>query len=304
MKNVLLVFVLLFISCNKKTDNSVTEENNGELEVVDDNNDNPFFAYNFGGLEDLPPKQQIKLLKDHGYDGITLRMAKAEHVDQYLEFKEIVDKTEDFKIYSVFVRYNFDDPEVDKNRWKTVVDLISNQGIDLWFIFGKRVEGVNDEQVEDILRNVINYTESKKVPFTLYPHSWCYFDTAESCLPMLEKINHPHFKIAVHTCHELKAGNAGRLPEVVHKVKDYISFITVAGASKQVDMTSRKAMDATTIQPLEDGEYDFVPFLKALKQIDFKGPVGYINFKFDKVPEDYLPKSFKEWNRLKSKYLK
>lgn len=304
MKNVLLVFVLLFISCNKKTDNSVTEENNGELEVVDVNNDNPFFAYNFGGLEDLPPKQQIKLLKDHGYDGITLRMAKAEHVDQYLEFKEIVDKTEDFKIYSVFVRYNFDDPEVDKNRWKTVVDLISNQGIDLWFIFGKPIEGVKDELVEGILKNVAEYADSKKVPVTLYPHSWCYFDTAESCLPMVKKINHPNLKLAVLTCHELKAGNANRIAEVVNKVKDYISFVVVSGASKEVDMTSRKTMDATTIQPLEDGEYDLAPFLMALKDIGFQGPVGYINFKFNKTPEDYLPKSLNEWNRLKAKYLK
>jgi len=38
-------------------------------------------------------------------------------------------------------------------------------------------------------------------------------------------------------------------------------------------------------------------------EADFKGPVGYINFKFDKEPEDYLPKSLEEWKRLKNNYL-
>ena len=317
MKKIILLCLLSLpmFSCNESDKTKKLEENNnntGEIiekdnnEIITDDHDksNPFFAYNFGGLEDLAPAEQIRLLKDNGYDGITLRMAKAEHVAEYMEFAEIVNKTEDFRIYSVFVRYNFADSEVDRNRWKVVVDLIQDQDIDLWFIFGKKENGIDDDHVEGVLRNVVNYSATKNVPVTLYPHSWCYFDTAESSLPMVKKINHPNLKLAVHTCHELKAGNAGRLAEVVHNVKDYISFITVAGAAKDVDMTSRKTMDRTTIQPLEDGRYDYAPFLKALKSIDYKGPVAYINFGFDKEPEDYLPKSLAEWNRLKNEYLK
>ena len=300
--SICLLSIFIF-SCGDSPGSKAQGQQNKNQEETKVATNNPFFAYNFGGLENLPPATQIKLLKDNGYDGITLRMAKAEHVQQYKEFAEIVDKTDDFKIYSVFVRYNFDATPEDQNRWKTVVDLIQDKGIDLWFIFGKPIEGVNDEQVEGILRNVVNYSASKNVPVTLYPHSWCYFYSAEQSLPMVKKINHPNLKLALHTCHELKAGNAGRLDEVVYNVKDYLSFITIAGAAKVTDMTSRKSMDRTTIQPLEDGAYDFAPFLKALKEVNYKGPVGYINFKFDKEPDDYLPKSLAEWKRLKNNYL-
>ncbi len=297
------IFSILILSCGESPDSKAQGQQNKNQEETNDVISNPFFAYNFGGLENLTPTEQINLLKEYGYDGITLRMAKAEHVQEYKEFVEIVDRTDDFKIYSVFVRYNFDDTPEDQNRWKTVVDLIQNKGIDLWFIFGKPVEGVNDEFVESILRKVVEYSAAKKVPVTLYPHSWCYFYSAEQSLPMVKKINHPNLKLALHTCHELKAGHGGRLDEVVYNTKDYLSFITIAGAAKETDMTSRKAMDRTTIQPLEDGEYDMAPFLKALKKVNFKGPVGYINFKFDKEPHDYLPKSLAEWNRLKDQYL-
>lgn len=297
------IISFFIFSCNKSPDSKAQGQLNKNQEETKVADNNPFFAYNFGGLENLAPTEQIKLLKDNGYDGITLRMAKEEHVEQYKKFAEIVDKTANFKIYSVFVRYNFDDAPEDQNRWKTVVDLIQNQGINLWFIFGKPIEGINDEKVEGILRDVVNYSASKKVPVTLYPHSWCYFYTAEQSLPMVKKINHPNLKLSLHTCHELKAGNGDRLDEVVYNVKDYLSFISIAGAAKETDMTSRKTMDATTIQPLEDSEYDFAPFLKALKEVNFKGPVGYINFKFNKEPEEYLPKSLAEWNRLKNDYL-
>jgi sugar phosphate isomerase/epimerase len=292
-----LLVALLLISC------SIFEPVDKTDSQTDESTANPFFAYNFGGLEDLPPAEQVKLLKDNGYDGITLRMAKAEHVDEFLEFDKIVNATPNFKIYSVFVRYNFADSQVDKNRWKAVVDLIENKGIDLWFIFGKPEPGVDDEHVEAILRNVVSYAATKKVPVTLYPHSWCYFETSEDCLPMVKKINDPNLKMALLTCHELKAGNGDRLVEVVNKVKDHISFMVISGASQEVDITSRKSMDATTIQPLEDGEYDFSNFLKTLAKANFKGPVGYINFKFNKAPETYLPESIKEWNRLKTQYL-
>ena len=305
MKKIISLCLLLSLqfACNhtKESESKDIREAPANEKITENNN--PFFAYNFGGLQDYSPSEQIEMLKGYGYDGITLRMAKKEDVEELNEFLELASGTENFEIYSVFVRYNFDQSEEDRNRWKEVVNMISGKGIDLWFIFGKPIDGVNDEQVEGILRNVVTYADSKNVTVTLYPHSWCYFDTAEKSLPMVKKIDHPNLKLALHTCHELKAGNGERMAEVVDNVKDYLSFVTIAGAAKEIDMSSRKLMDATSIQPLEDGEYVFAPFLKALKDAGFKGPVGYINFKFDKQPEEYLPESLAEWERLKNLYL-
>ncbi|WP_158293190.1 sugar phosphate isomerase/epimerase [Tamlana fucoidanivorans] len=270
---------------------------------VNNQQGNPFFVYNFGGLELLESKAQIEKLKTYGYDGISLRMAKAEHVKQLPEFIAYANKIKEFKIYSVFIRYNFADNEIDRTRWQRVVDIIKNQGIDLWVIFGKKEPGVDDEHVEGVLKNMVNYAANRNVSVTLYPHSWCYFYTAEQSLPMVKKINHPNLKLAVHTCHELKAGNGNRLAEVVENVKDYISFVTIAGAQAKVDMSSRRSMDQGTIMPLEDGTFDYSHFLKALNEVNYRGPIGYINFGFDKEPDIYLPLSMQKWQQLKTNYL-
>ncbi len=267
---------------------------------------NPFFCYNFGGLERYSPEEQIDILYKTGFDGICLQMAKAEEVRNLDCFIRAADRYADFKIYSAFVRYNFEDEELDKNRWKQVVDKIQGKSIALWFIFGKPQPGITHEHVERILRRVVNYAESKQVPVVLYPHSTCYFFSAEQALPTVQKINHPNLTLAVHSCHEMRAGNGNRLDQVVLNVKNYISFVTIAGADNEIDRTSAFTIDRSTIQPLDKGNYDYSKFLNALRAIEYKGPVGFINFKIDKqgIPVDvYLQETLTEWKGLKSKYL-
>lgn len=265
---------------------------------------NPFFIYNFGGLESLTPKQQIDTLHGYGYKGIALQMANSKHVSNLPVFLSMADLHHDFKIQAVFVRYNFNDIDADKNRWREVVDLIQDRNIALWFIFGKPEEGINEQMVENKLREVVDYASKKNVPVTLYPHSNCYYYSAEQALPVVQRINHPNLKLAVHSCHELRAGNGHRMNEVVENVKDYLSFVTIAGADKEVDRSSTYTMDKSTIQPLHLGEYNLNPLMNALKQINYKGPVGFINFKIDEEYglDQYLPESLNAWEFIKKEH--
>lgn len=288
--NFILVFFIAIIlsSCNT----------NSNLE------NNPFFVYNFGGLEKLSPKEQIAYLDSMGYDGISLRMAMENHVDDLPEFLSEAEKHADFKIYSAFVRYNFQDADIDKNRWREVVDLIENKDIALWLIFGRPTEGVTEEMVEQILREVVAYATQRNVPVTLYPHHNCFYYTAEQSLPVVKRINHPNLKLALHLCHEMKAGNANRLEEVVSNVHEYISFVTLSGTDSVVDRSSPRSIDRSTIKPLNKGDFDIYEFMEPLKKVAYKGPVGLLNFNIDKdyPMDDYLQESLNKWKEL-SNYL-
>jgi len=286
------IIVAVFLSIILSSYTSTEKENN------------PFFVYNFGGLENLSPKEQVAYLQTMGYNGISLRMAKAEHVDDMPAFLAEAALYPNFKIYSAFVRYNFQDAEVDKNRWREVVDLIEDQDVALWFIFGKPQEDVTEEKVEEILREVVAYAAEKNVPVTLYPHDKCYYYTAEQALPVVKRINHPNLKLALHLCHEMKAGNVDRLDEVVNNVHEYISFVTLSGSDKVVDRSSPRSVDRSTIKPLNKGDFDIYNFIEPLKKVAYKGPVGLLNFKIDKdyPMDDYLLESLKKWKEL-SKYL-
>jgi sugar phosphate isomerase/epimerase len=296
IKNAVLCFLILISisSCGIRNHiSSVAPKNN------------PFFVYNFGGIDKYTPKEQVALLQRIGYDGISIQVTTPQHVEGLKEFISISQKEKNFKIFSVFVRYNFQDSEVNKKRWKDVVEIIEGKDIALWFIFGKKQPEITADSVENILRTVVDYATEKQVPVTLYPHSTCYFASAEQALPLVKKINSPNLKLAVHLCHEMRAGNTNRMDEVVRNVAPFIGFVTLAGADKEVNMKNAYTMDKSTIKPLDEGEYDLSTFLKALKDIDYKGPVGFINFKIDenKPPEEYLPSSLNTWKLLKKMYL-
>ena len=116
-----------------------------------------------------------------------------------------------FKIHAVMVRYNFTDPIQNREGWRFIVDKIANKGIELWVIFGKKADGITDSFIETKLKEVVEYAKAKQVKVILYPHSNCYVASAEEALPFVQKINDQNLQLAVHLCHEIRAGNGSRM---------------------------------------------------------------------------------------------
>jgi len=255
-------------------------------------------AYNFGSLGKLSPEAQIDLLKKTGYKGIILSCETKEDFQNLDKYIEKAEKIKDFKIDAVFERYNFTDSSERKERWRKVVDKISGNGTQLWIIFGKKVEGMTDGFIEEKLREIVSYSALKGVQVVLYPHSKCYIASAEEALPFIEKIGHPNLKLAVHLCHEIRAGNGSRMEQVFERVKDPIGAVTLAGTDSVADFSAPKLMDSSTIKPLGQGNYDFNLFIEPLRNSGYKGVVGFINFKIEEDPETYLDASMKVWRTL------
>lgn len=257
----------------------------------------PVTSYNFGGLEKLPAKDQVKLLHRYGYNGIILKCATIEDFQNIDRHIEAVERTDNFRIDAIFERYNFEDPAQRRERWKKVVDKISGKKIQIWLIFGKKTEGVNDAFIERKLREIVAYAAPKGVEVILYPHSSCYIESAEEALPFVEKVNHPQLKLAFHLYHEIRAKNGSRLDEVMKRVQHRLGAVTLAGTDQVADYSSARARDSSTIKPLGQGDYDLRGFVRILKSSGYKGAVGLMNFKLPEAPSNYLPRSLEIWKR-------
>lgn len=265
--------------------------------------DYPFYIYNFGGLTNYTISNQVKMLANLGYNGMAIQATTEEDVQGLPEYLNSAATRKNFKIYAVFVRYNFTDADIDKNRWKEVVDLIAGKQISLWLIFGKKIAGITDNDVDKVLKEVTDYASLKNVPVTLYPHSTCYIETAEQALPFVIRNHSSNLKLAVHLCHEIRYGNGGRLIEVLKNVRPYIGYVTLSGTDSVANFKSPLSMDTSTIKPLYRGNYDLRIFLTSLKSVHYTGPIGFINFKItDDVPT-YLNLSIVTWNKLKKEIL-
>lgn len=252
----------------------------------------PLFIYNFGELDRYSVEEQVVMLHGYGYDGMTVSVEKAERLGDFNRYVAAAEKFDDFKIYSAFYRFNFDEETGFVNDWMPVVDRLAETGTDLWLIFGKNRDAFTPEVVERQIRQVVEYAAEKNVKVTLYPHSRDVIPTAEEALVYVEKINLPNLDLAVHTCHEIRAGNVDRIEEVLEKVKDHLGYVTIAGADNVPNVTtSSKEWEGSTLMPLYRGNFDVTRVLKKLRSLDYQGSIGFINHAIKEAPEFYVPLS-------------
>jgi sugar phosphate isomerase/epimerase len=252
-------------------------------------------AYNFGSLGRLVPTEQIKVLKNTGYRGLILNSQTKEDSINLNIFINELRNDKQFNIHALMIRYNFNEAEKVRERWKMWVDKIAGKNIELWVIFGKKMDGINDEYIEVRLREIVKYAKTKKVKVVLYPHSYCYIASAEEALPFVKKINDKNLQLAVHLCHEIRAGNGARMNDVFENAKPYIGAVTLAGTDSVADFSKPKLMDASTIKPIGQGNFNMKNFIEPLLKSNYKGKVGFINFKIEEDPETYLKSSMLEW---------
>ena len=149
-------------------------------------------------------------------------------------------------------------------------------------------------------KEVVEYAKKKKVLVILYPHSNCYIASAEAALPFVLKINDSNLKLAVHLCHEIRAGNGSRMNEVFENVKNYIGAVTMAGTDSVADFSKPYLMDKSTIKPIGQGNFNMINFIEPLLKSKYKGLVGFINFKIEDTPEEYLKNSMNFWKTMKN----
>lgn len=255
-------------------------------------------AYNFGSLGQLTIQEQIAILKKIGYKGIVLNTeTKADSINlDYLLTALKADR--EFVIHAVMVRYNFSDQFSKRENWKRIVDKIAHRNSELWLIFGKKTEEIFDGFIETKLKEIAEYAKTKKVKVILYPHSKCAIASAEEALPYVQKLNYANLKVAIHLCHEIRAGNGSRMNEVFEAVGAHLGAVTVCGSDSVADFSKPLLMDKSTIKPICEGNFDITKFLTPLRKSGYRGLVGFINFKIDEDPEIYLKRSMKEWNNL------
>ena len=260
----------------------------------------PVGSYNYGGLNNKSPGEQIQLLDSFGYDRIVLKSETVEDFNNLDEFIRLTGNNTKIKISAIFERYNFKDPEERKERWKKVVDKIGDKNIQLWIIFGKKVDGITDDFIENKLKEITDYSKKKNVVVILYPHSDCYIASAEEALPFVKKINNPNLKLALHLYHEVRAGNGSRIDIVFAKVKHQLGAVSLAGTDITADYTTSKSRDTSTIKPIGYGNFDLTNFIKPLRKSRFTGSVIFMNFGITENLNIYLPRSLAEWRKLNS----
>ncbi len=261
--------------------------------------DGPFvpFALCFA---DLSTEEQVRLCQQNGFDGIGLAGWSGPGP---LEFSKLQDiKSGKFRVYSM-LWWSKADMNLKSDEGKKLdeyLEGLSKLRAALWIVSdGPRDKPEVRKAMVDNLCEVAERCRRKKVQLVLYPHIGCVYETAEEALDLygeLKDRGYPEIRISIHLCHELKAGNGSRIAEVVKKVAPYLALASVSGGD--IDARQKDGW-SSAIMPLDQGTYNIKPFLKALSDVRYKGPIELHTYALpDPRKDNHLARSMKVWRSM------
>lgn len=259
------------------------------------------YTYSFGGIENMEVNDAVEMLGRLGYAGIAAEArgeAALDRLTQYCRWSER--RGEEFEVVAAFMAHRFDRYGFSDAGHKAAIDRLARKGGTIWVWVRDTVQdgSITDARVENFITGIFEYAVSKGVKVILYPHYNTYYPTVEDAMPLVEKINHPSFGIAINLCHELMSDKGEELEETFERAKDRISAVIISGSLIELDRTSVRTMNESTIRSLDDSVYDLSPYMRLIKNSGFEGPIGFINFNVPGAPEDYLERTMTRWREL------
>lgn len=253
---------------------------------------NSFATFNFG-IDQRTPKEQVELLTQLGYQGITTGIIGTGGGVEILRGYAAVPAIQSgkFKLYGILwwakAAEGYDPKWLDE-----MLVQAARMNAPLWVV----VDGKHLQELDatlKLLTSIATQCAQHKVQLVLYPHAGCVFQSTEEALDILKQLNRPEVKISLHLCHELKAGNAARLPEIVAKAAPQLALVSISGAKT-------KAINnpgwADSIMPLDEGDFDLAPLVQALHKAHYQGPIVLHTYGITEKPEDHLARSIAWWN--------
>ena len=262
---------------------------------------NPFFAYCVGigvGKETASLQAQLelpKMLSDLGYAGMAYV-----GLDGSLEMLDALEK-QGLKLFAVYTPLNVDPdkPGYDP-RLKEIIPKLQGHGTVVWLVLNstkyKPSSTEGDDRAVELLREIADQARPYGISLSMYPHRGSYTERLEDVVRVIKKTGRPNVGATFTLCHFLAVDDARNLDRVLQLAKPYLNMVNINGTDGY-DPKNR----AGWIQTLDQGSFDLVTVLKALRKVDYRGPIGLIAFGIKGDRRDILARSIKAWKELSAK---
>ena len=249
---------------------------------------------------ELTAAEQIARCQSRGFTGLGIQNFDIATLQAFVAHPEVASGR--FRIYSALWWTNTDTvfaTSVITNLKPKLAEL-KKLNAALWMVCDTNGATNRIANAVTNLQKVADACALYGVTLVIYPHGGCAIDRAEQAKALLPQINRTNVKISIHLCHEIMAGNGARIAAVVAAVKNDIVLASISGSSIAVYPDDNWAHQ---IQPLDMGDYDIRPFLQALADAGYSGPIELHTYNLGDpgevpAPTDHLTRSMRKWRTL------
>jgi len=252
---------------------------------------NPFFAMDTATNRGLSANDQIALVKELGYAGMGCDIAIMP------DMMKAVDDA-GLKLFAVYAGADVDPgkPKYDA-RLPGAAKSLKGRDTFVWlFITGGKPSSTDaDTQAVAIIQEVADLAAASGLRVALYPHAGFYMERVEDAVRLVKKAERKNVGVTFNLCHWLKTDKEENLKPLLKQATPHLYVVTINGAD-----SGGKNWD-TLIQTLDRGTFDMFNFLKTLKDLRFKGPIGFQGYGIKGDPRDNLQRTIVAWQKLSAR---
>jgi len=235
-----------------------------------------FYAFQ-NGVAFGSADQEARILKKMGYDGVSQVKQTGDALAAIIQSYD----NADLKVLSVYL--NVTNMPVTAEQ---IIPLANrNAMIEL------TITAMTPGTVEAV-RQTAELAAGMNIRVALYPHYGFGVARMGQAMELINKVDHPNLGVMFNLCHFLKSEDPATLESVLLKAGDRLFAVSTCGADTEGSDWS------ALIQPLNAGTFPQVRLFKALKKLNFNGPVGVQCYAIPGDKRNNLEKSITAWKEI------
>lgn len=243
----------------------------------------PLYVFDNGtGRGVLPLEEQVELARRTGYAGIFYSGTR--DIPQLIA----AHKSRGMKVLGIYTGMNVADakPGYDPGLPAAIEQLRGTGALITFTVNGKADNA--DEIALPVVQEVCDMASKAGLKVALYPHYGFHVARIEDALRIIGKAKRRNLGLVFNLCHWLRSGDGENLVPRLKEALPHTMMVSVNGADPEGDWDR-------LIQTLDQGSYDVKGFLKTIREMGYKGPVGLQCYNVKGDREENLRKSMAAW---------
>ena len=255
--------------------------------------DYPFFPFciDWHDAKKRSFAEQATMLKELGYEGVG--HIWLEKVDERLKTLDAAG----LKLFQITMTVTLAEgkPAYDA-RFKEVLTFVKGRRVQFCLLVGgaKPSDTSADARGVAILREMSEVARDSDAQLLLYPHANDWIERIEDSVRVAQKVDRPNVGSMFNLCHWLRVDKQRDYAPLLKQAMPRLWAVSINGADEQDDQPGWERY----IQPLDKGDFDLGRFLKTLKELGFRGPIGLQCYGIGGDTREHLARSMAAWRKL------
>ncbi len=257
--------------------------------------DNPFFAMDTGTPNGFSPAK-ISMLADVGYTGVDFSALSFfdRSVDQLPDVLAAVDE-HGLTLYGVYLDVFIDDGACPPEVERAIELLRGREETVVWAALrSARHEpgsSAGDAAAVATVGAVADLAAGAGLRVVLYPHTDFYAERVADNVRIARQVGRENVGVTWNLCHWLKVEAGLGFEKTAELAMPHLMRVTISGADPREGDLGWDRL----IQPLDAGSYDVYGFVRRLRRLGYRGPVGLQGYGIGGDHRTILARSLAAW---------